>query len=119
MDDHAGFDKGWVAMTELNTAIAAEGTQEKMDEVEAQFKDGTLKATDVFKGPYTATNSDGDTIDLKDGYDENATQSAPSFSYVIDDIITVKGKLIFCMYRRSRNISGPACDVPFFVSGVQ
>lgn len=31
------------------------------------------------------------TIDLKDGYDENATQSAPSFSYVIDDIITVKG----------------------------
>ena len=91
VDDHAGFDKGWVAMTELNTAIAAEGTQEKMDEVEAQFKDGTLKATDVFKGPYTATNSDGDTIDLKDGYDENATQSAPSFSYVIDDIITVKG----------------------------
>ena len=91
VDDHAGFDKGWVAMTELNTAIAAEGTQEKMDEVEGQFKDGTLKATDVFKGPYTATNSDGDTIDLKDGYDENATQSAPSFSYVIDDIITVKG----------------------------
>jgi hypothetical protein len=91
VDDHAGFDKGWVAMTELNTAIAAEGTQEKIDEVEAQFKDGTLKATDVFKGPYTATNSDNETIDLTDGYDENATQSAPSYNYVINDIITVKG----------------------------
>lgn len=51
VDEWAGFDKGWVAMTELNTAIAAEGTQEKMDEVIAAFKDGSLKSTDVFKGP--------------------------------------------------------------------
>ncbi len=91
-DEWAGFDKGWVAMTELNTAIAAEGTQEKMDEAIAAFKDGSMKATDVFKGPYTATDPySNETIDLTDGYEENATQSAPSFSYVINDIITVKG----------------------------
>ena len=91
-DQWAGFDKGWVAMTTLNTAIAAEGTQEKMDEAEKAFKDGTLKATDVFKGDFTATNPyTNETIDLKDGFEENGTQSAPAFSYVINDIITIKG----------------------------
>lgn len=92
VDQHAGFDEGWVAMTPLNTAIAAEGTQEKIDEVEASFKDHSLKATDVFKGPYTATNPyTNETIDLTDGFEENATQSAPAFGYVINDIITIKG----------------------------
>jgi basic membrane protein A len=92
VDQGAGFDEGWVAMTELNTAIAAEGTQEKMDEAIAAFKDGSLTATDVFKGPYTATDPySGETIDLTDGFAENATQSAPAYSYVINDIITIKG----------------------------
>ena len=92
VDQHAGFDEGWVAMTPLNTAIAAEGAQEKIDEVEASFKDHSLKATDVFKGPYTATNPyTNETIDLTDGFEENATQSAPAFGYVINDIITIKG----------------------------
>jgi basic membrane protein A len=92
VDQGAGFEEGWVAMTELNTAIAAEGTQEKIDETIAAFKDGSLKATDVFQGPFTATNPySGETIDLTDGFDENATQSAPAFGYVINEIITVKG----------------------------
>lgn len=92
VDQGAGFEDGWVAMTALNTEIAAEGTQEKMDEAIAAFKDGSMKATDVFKGPYTATNPYTDeTIDLKDGFDENATQSAPAFGYVINEIITIKG----------------------------
>ena len=92
VDQGAGFEEGWVAMTALNTAIAAEGTQEKIDEAIAKFKDGSMKATDVFKGPYTATNPyTNETIDLKDGFDENGTQSAPAFGYVINEIITVKG----------------------------
>lgn len=92
VDQGAGFEQGWVAMTELNTAIAAEGTQEKMDEAIKAFKDGSMKATDVFKGPYTGTDPySNETIDLKEGFDENASQSAPAFSYVLDDIITVKG----------------------------
>ncbi len=92
VDQGAGFEDGWVAMTALNTEIAAEGTQEKMDETISKFKDGSLKATDVFKGPYTATDPySNETIDLKDGFDENANQSAPAFSYVINEIITIKG----------------------------
>ena len=93
VDEGAGFEGGWVAMTPLNTAIAAEGTQEKIDEAIAAFTSGALKATDVFKGPYTAVNpfDESDTIDLTDGFDENATQSAPAYGYVITELITVKG----------------------------
>ena len=93
-DTGAGFADGWVAMTTLNTAIAAEGTQEAIDAAIAAFSDNSLTALDVFKGPYTATNpyDAADTIDLSEGFDENATQSAPAFSYVIDGIITIKGE---------------------------
>ncbi|MBQ9270096.1 MAG: BMP family ABC transporter substrate-binding protein [Oscillospiraceae bacterium] len=92
VDEGAGFEKGWVAMTELNTAIAAEGTQEKIDEAVEAFKSGSLKATDVFKGPYTATNPySNETIDLNDGFAENAETSAPAFGYVINEIINIKG----------------------------
>ena len=93
-DEGAGFEKGWVAMTALNTAIAAEGTQEAIDNAIAAFIDGSMKATDVFKGPYTATNpyDPEDTYDLSQGFDENATQSAPAYAYVINEIITVKGE---------------------------
>ena len=91
-DTGAGFEEGWVAMTALNTAIAAEGTQEAIDEAVAAFTAGTMTATDVFVGPYTATNpyDETDTIDLSEGYAENAERSAPAYAYVIDGIITVK-----------------------------
>lgn len=90
-DSWAGFDKGWVTMTDLNTKIAAKGTQEAMDTAISAFKDGSMKATDVFKGDYKGTNpSDkNDVIDLKEGFAENSTQSAPAFAYVLDDVITV------------------------------
>jgi len=92
VDQGAGFEQGWVAMTQLNTAIAAEGTQAKIDETVEAFKSGALKATDVFKGPYTATNPySNETIDLTDGFDENADTSAPAFGYVVNDIIHIKG----------------------------
>ena len=91
VDEWAGFDKGWVAMTDLNTAIAAKGTQEAMDEAINAFKDGSLKATDVFKGDYTGKNpyDEADVIDLNEGFAENETQSAPAFNYVLDNVITV------------------------------
>ncbi|MCI2047223.1 MAG: BMP family ABC transporter substrate-binding protein [Faecalibacterium sp.] len=87
VDDWAGFDKGWVAMTELNTAIAAEGTQDAIDKVIEGFKAGSI---DVFKGDYTGADYEGNTVDLNEGFTENATQSAPAFAYVLDDVITVK-----------------------------
>ncbi len=91
VDEWHGFDEGWVAMTDLNTAIAAEGTQDKIDELVDAFASNSLSATDIYVGDYTATNpwDDTDTIDLSDGYAENSTQSAPSFYWVLDNIITV------------------------------
>ena len=89
LDVWHGFDDGWVAMTPLNTDIAAAGTQDAIDKAIADFKAGTIE---VFKGDYTGTDpyDPSKTIDLKDGFEENATQSAPAFSYVLDDVITVK-----------------------------
>ena len=91
VDEWAGFDKGWVAMTELNTKIAAKDTEKAMNETIDAFKDGSLKATDVFKGDYTGKNpyDEADVIDLNEGFAENGKQSAPAFSYVLDKVITV------------------------------
>ncbi len=87
-DVWAGFDEGWVALTDLNTAIAAEGTQDAIDAAIAGFIAGEI---DVFVGDYTGTNTwdSSVTIDLNDGYAENSVQSAPSFEYILDDVITV------------------------------
>ncbi len=87
-DVWAGFDEEWVALTPLNTAIAAEGTQDAIDEAIAGFIAGDI---DVFVGDYTGTDpwDSSVTIDLSEGYTENATQSAPAFGYVLDDVITV------------------------------
>ena len=91
VDQWAGFDEGWVAMTELNEKIAAKGTQEAMDAAIKDFKDGKLTAKDIYKGDYKGTNpfDKNDTIDLTEGFAENSTQSAPTFAYVLDDVITV------------------------------
>ena len=42
-----GFNEGSVAMTELNEAVAAEGTAEKLEEVIAAFKAGELHVFDT------------------------------------------------------------------------
>ena len=78
-------------MTELNEKIAAKGTQEAMDAAIKDFKDGKLTAKDIYKGDYKGTNpfDKNDTIDLTEGFAENSTQSAPTFAYVLDDVITV------------------------------
>lgn len=87
-DISAGFDKGWVEMLPLNEIIAAEGTQEKIDELISDFKKQKIE---VFKGDYIGVDSfnEKDTYDLKEGYVENETASAPSFHYVLQDVITV------------------------------
>ena len=87
-DIGAGFEQGWVEMLNLNELIAAEGTKEKTDELIEAFKDGTAE---VFKGDYTGTDPSDPTrtIDLSSGYIENENSSAPTFSYVLNDVITV------------------------------
>ena len=88
-DLSAGFEYGWVELLELNKFIAAEGTQEKIDNAVENMKKGRIK---VFSGNYTGVNpiNPADTIDLNMGYTENQYSSNPSFGYVLRDVITVE-----------------------------
>lgn len=84
----AGFEKGWVEMLELNSHVAAEGTEKMLQKA----MDGLIKGTvEVFKGDYTGVDpvNSRDTCDLNQGYTENKLSSAPSFHYVLRDVITV------------------------------
>ena len=86
----AGFDHGWVDLTELNPQLTPYGTQEKLDKVIDALRNGTLE---VFKGDYTGVDPDNpaDTIDLNQGYKENERTSWPTFHYVLNDVVTVEG----------------------------
>ena len=87
-DIGAGFDLEWVEMLELNNLIAAEGSAEKIEELTEDFEKGRIE---VFKGDYIGVDptDPSDTIDLKNGYKENAENSAPTFHYVLKDVITI------------------------------
>ncbi len=56
--DYCGTMKdGYVKLTELNTAVAAEGTQEKLDEVQKKLLNGEIKVFDT-----TTFTKDGKTL---------------------------------------------------------
>ncbi|MCD8055751.1 MAG: BMP family ABC transporter substrate-binding protein [Clostridiales bacterium] len=94
-----GYEQGAVAITTLGTQVA-EGTAEKVAEVEAALQAGTTHVFDTSKFTIDgatitwayATDSDGDfTYDcnnvISDGYyHESWVQSAPSFALRIDGI---------------------------------
>lgn len=88
-DLSAGFEYGWVELLELNKFIAADGTQEKINNAIDAMKKGRIK---VFSGNYTGVNplNPADTIDLNTGYTENQHSSNPSFGYILRDYITVE-----------------------------
>ncbi len=97
-----GFNNDAVQLTELNTDVAAEGTQAAIDAAIAAFKAGTLKVFDTSKftvggetlTTYLADVDDfgdykGETEVVHDGYfDESADgkRSAPYFNLIIDGI---------------------------------
>ena len=94
------LENGGVALKELNEAVAAEGTAEKIEEVKAALMDGSLKvfdtATFTVKGEaltsYTADVDDmGDFVPetevIADGYfHESEYRSAPYFDLFIDGV---------------------------------
>jgi len=88
-DAGAGFDKDWIQMLELNEIIAAEGTYERIKELEEDFEDGKIN---VFQGDYIGVNpyDESDVIDLNGGYIENANSSAPAFCYILQDVIIIE-----------------------------
>ena len=91
---------GSVELTEVNTAVAAEGTVEKMEEVKAALLDGSLKvfATDTFTVNCEALTSYLADVDdmgdfapetevIENGYFAESTfRSAPYFDVDIDGI---------------------------------
>ena len=70
-------------------APVADGTKEMVADVIGQFKNGSLT---VFKGDYIGVDTDNpnDIIDLSEGFVENKDSSAPSFNYILKDIITIE-----------------------------
>lgn len=93
---------GAVELTELNSKVAAEGTQAKIDEAMAKLKDGSLKVFDTstftYKGEkLTSYKADVDTDDkftpdtevVKEGYfAESSFRAAPYFDLKYIDGIT-------------------------------
>lgn len=88
-DIGSGFDENWVQMLELNEVVAAPGTKEKINATIEQLK---KKQIQVFQGDYTGVNPQdaSDTYDLTKGYQENAKSSAPTFYYILEDVIEIK-----------------------------
>lgn len=88
-DAGAGFEEGWVQMLELNEIIAAEGTKDKVNDIIEGFEQGKIQ---VFQGDYIGVNpyDETDTYDLNNGYVENQNCSAPTFHYVLRDVITIE-----------------------------
>ena len=72
-----------------NELIAAPGTKEKVKKLIGSFK---KKEINVFQGDYTGVYPDdpGDVISLKKAYQENGKSSAPTFHYVLKDVIHVE-----------------------------
>lgn len=113
-DWSAGYVDGAVAITELNAATVPAGAAEKVAEVEAALKAGTLKVFDVTtftvpatdNGSYTvdaeghltnafATDTNGDWVAdanevvIDGAFSESSVQSAPYFAMIIDGITAV------------------------------
>ncbi len=85
-DACAGFDHDWVELLALNEVIISEEIREQ---VEQYIQDFRTNPHTIFVGDYKGINpfDENDVIDLSDGYQENAFRSAPSFGYVLEDIV--------------------------------
>ncbi len=87
-DASGGFKEGWVKMLEINAAVCADDTEKLVNDA---IKDMSKGKTHVFKGDYIGVDPDdpSDTYDLNTEYIENKNSSAPTFHYVLKDIITI------------------------------
>lgn len=84
-----GFVDGWVELLQLNDQIVAEGTEEKVVEVIRKLKS---KKIDVFSGDYVGVNPENpdDRLDLRTAFKENEKRSAPSFNYILENVVTIE-----------------------------
>lgn len=88
-DASAGFNSGWIEIVGMNRHILAEGTAETVEKIIKQFKNGNIT---VFQGNYMGINpiDENNTWDLRKPFIECENRSAPSFDYVLRDVITVE-----------------------------
>ena len=88
-DAGSGIQNNWVEIIGQNKLKMAEGTPERIQEEIEKFKNGRES---IFKGEYIGINPNAkpNTWNLRKPYEENATRSAPSFSYVLKDVIFVE-----------------------------
>ena len=86
-DAAAGFNRDWIEIIGINRLILAEGTMEAVEKVINQFKNDSLT---VFQGNYWGVNpfNAADVWDLRNAYIECEKRSAPSFCYILRDVIT-------------------------------
>ncbi len=81
-----GYAEGANFTSPLNEDIAAPGTQEKLNEIAAGLKDGSLH---VFAGPWTGTHKfSGEVYNCAEGewVEESKDRSAPYFGYILEGI---------------------------------
>ena len=95
-----GFSEGAVDITPINEAVAAEGTDAKVTEVENAIKDGSIHVFDT--SAFTVNGSSLEDLIAEGGdyakyadyvsdgyYHESELASAPSFDIIIDGITSV------------------------------
>ena len=78
-----GLADGAVYLSPLNEAIAAEGTQEAIDEAAEKIKSGELQ---VFAGPLKGVSPEGEEFEVAEGehFPEQEEASAPSWQYILE-----------------------------------
>ena len=88
-DIGAGIQNDWVEIIGLNELITAPETVEKIEAAKKQFKSG---GASIYKGNYLGVNpyNPSDIWNLNTPFIENQKRSAPSFCYVLQDVITVE-----------------------------
>ena len=69
--------------------MAAKGSAQRIEELIHDFRQNKIT---VFQGDYIGVDPEhpDDRIDLSEGYVENETSSAPTFHYILQDVITIE-----------------------------
>ena len=88
-DVGAGIQNNWVEIIGLNDLIIAPQTEEKIEAAKKMFKSGDAS---IYKGNYTGVNPNdsNDIWNLTTPFIENQKRSAPSFCYVLEDVIKIE-----------------------------
>ena len=88
-DAGSGIKNNWVEIIGQNEIKMAAGTTQRIQEEIEKFKNGRES---IFQGEYIGMNPNAkpNSWNLRTPYEENANRSAPSFSYVLKDVIIIE-----------------------------